>query len=290
MKKIAFILNPIAGGKNKYAIPALAKSILGKEGIEVVNWWWENGASPEEAIADLKKQGIKTFVAVGGDGTINKVACSLINTDAALGLVPMGSGNGLARHYKIPMDPASAIRKLLYPQSKYMDTYLVNDKHPFINIAGVGFDAHIGHLFATAGSRGLKTYARITLKELRNYKPQEYTLEYGGNTYHEKAFLIAIANGSQWGNNVRIAPQASTTDHLLDIVMIKPFPFYASPGLITKLLSGNIHKAKEVMHTRTPSITISSAQPMALHLDGEPFGETTKVKVSLQPSSLHLLT
>src|SRR5690606_33544756 len=122
--------------------------------------------------ADLHKKGSDTFIAVGGDGTINRVARALIHQDAKLGLVPMGSGNGLARHYKVSMNPEKAIRKLNHPTHKIIDTFQVNDHDYFINMAGIGFDAHVGHLFDKSGSRGFSTYAKITMAELLRYKSQ----------------------------------------------------------------------------------------------------------------------
>src|SRR5690606_300534 len=185
------------------------------------------------------REGFDVVVAVGGDGTLNQVANGLKHSQTAMGIIPMGSGNGLARHLGIPLRTPQAIHHLNRMPARKMDTLLMNGK-TFVNMAGTGFDAHIGHLFATAGSRGFRTYAQITIKELLNYKPQGYEIELDGKKLTEEAFLISFANGSQWGNNAIIAPHASVSDGLIDLSLMRPFKWHQVPSLALKMFNSTI--------------------------------------------------
>src|ERR1700741_5030256 len=217
-KKVVFIVNPNAGAKKKINIPQLINSHFSKDiPSEILTWDVKNDFSK---ISERIFAGNFTIaVAVGGDGTVNEVAKTVNHSEIALGIIPFGSGNGLARSLGIPMNALAAIKRLENGSVRTIDSGLINGK-PFFCTSGMGFDAHIGSLFATSTTRGLWTYAKITTKELFGYKPLEYKITHSGGTFTRKAFLITFANAGQYGNDFYISPQASTTDGLLHIVVL----------------------------------------------------------------------
>ncbi|PJF38513.1 MAG: hypothetical protein CUN55_17070, partial [Phototrophicales bacterium] len=177
--------------------------------------------------SELAKKAIQekytAVVAVGGDGTVNEVAQVLIHSPLHLGIIPQGSGNGLARHLGIPMDTTKAIERLLSPKSMKIDAAKANGNY-FFCTSGVGFDAHVSASFAARTHRGLSGYIFFALQEGFGYRPLTYTIEWHGRVLHTEAFLIAVANSTQYGNNAYIAPQADIQDGQLDVCIIKPFP------------------------------------------------------------------
>ena len=209
--KISFIINPISGGQKKDHLPKLISKYLNKDKFDFSFHFTKYKGHASE----LSGNGSADFyIVAGGDGTLNEVASKLIHSSAGMGILPLGSGNGLARHLGIEMNTAKAIEQLNTAEESYIDTCSLNGK-PFINMAGVGFDAHIGKMFAESTKRGFKTYVLQTLKEFKNYKSKSYQLKYQDFEIKHEAFLLSIANSSQYGNNAFIAPKAELNDGLL---------------------------------------------------------------------------
>ena len=283
-----FIVNPISGGKNKDFLPELLKKELLDKNYKIV---YTEG--PEHATL-LAQNGIKDgftdFIAVGGDGTVNEVAKALIGTEFNLGILPQGSGNGLARHNRIPMQIVQAVKMLNKAYVKRIDTCRLNDM-PFINASGVGFDAHIGKLFAENkhGKRGFSTYFNMTINEFKNYKSQHYSITADGKKMDENAFLVTFANSSQYGNNAFIAPKASMTDGMIDLCIMKPFPPLTVLELGFKLFTRSIDSSEYVETLKAKEILVERETPGDIHLDGEPFQSGKKLKIEVVPQSLNLL-
>ena len=198
MRKITFIINPISGTKKKKEIPGLIHTILKDSDweFEIVNTRYAGHAT--EIATEKAQQGVDVVVAVGGDGTVNEVASALVHTNTALGIIPCGSGNGLARHLGVPMSRLKAIELFLNGGIQQMDYGIINGKQLFFCSCGVGFDALVSWEFAHAGKRGLMTYCSIALKENFKYKPETYTLKTDtGEGLTNKAFVIACGNAAQ---------------------------------------------------------------------------------------------
>src|SRR5690606_20971679 len=210
-KRILFVVNPISGGKKK---TAFNKQVLEVLDLEKFDPTFKITDHPNHAY-ELGKlaiiEGYDAVVAVGGDGTINELGSAILGTGMPLGIIPEGSGNGLALYLGIPLNESAAIRRINRFESVEVDTGEVNGRN-FFNIAGLGFDASVSDHFATENIRGPMGYLRSVVNVLAKYKPSDYQLIIDGKTYTREAFMISVANSPQYGNNAYIAPQASITD------------------------------------------------------------------------------
>jgi diacylglycerol kinase (ATP) len=288
-KEIIFIINPIAGTRSKLNLPALIKanfdtSIFGEPDIVYTEYGGHATVLAKEAV----QTGYKRVIAVGGDGTVNEIASALVNTGVALGILPLGSGNGLARHLKIPLNIPRAIQLINNSKVKVVDSCRLNDKY-FFCTAGVGFDAHIGTVFSTLPTRGFKSYVQATLREFFSYCPHTYHLNGAVEQISRKAFLITFANASQYGNNAYIAPQADIADGLIDVCILHPFPKFLALPIGLKLFKRNIHKSPYMETFRTKSIVLKERSTNCIHLDGEPFDLSGELEISVVPQSLRVL-
>lgn len=287
-QKIYFLVNPISGGKNKDNFHSLVNANINSDLYDYDIEEWGDNDSVEQMVGKALAKNFDIIVAAGGDGTVNQVASQLAGTEKLMGIIPMGSGNGFARHNGIPMNTEKALQLLNRPTLKKVDTVLINNQR-YVNVAGIGFDAHIGYLFATAASRGFKTYTKIVMKELSSFKPENYTLTIDGKEYQEDAFLISVTNGSQWGNNATIAPHASTRDGLMDVVVMKPFKFYDVPQLALQMFSKSIDKNIHILSFKASNVVIQRNNKGAVHFDGEPAEMGAEISFKIDPASLNLL-
>ncbi len=286
---ILFIINPIAGGKQKQNIPALIDANLDKTKFNPNFSFTEYVGHAAEIAAEAANKNFDVVVAVGGDGTINEIASVVMKYNKVLGIIPQGSGNGLARFLKIPMNTAGAIRVINGMRITQMDTATFNDKCYF-NMAGMGFDAHISAIFASRKERGLAGYVKLGLKEMLSYKPEIYRIQVDGREYKREAFVVSIANSSQYGNNTYISPEASVTDGLLDVCIVKSFPLYRLPLLAYAMIRGITHRSDMVEIIKGKDIHISRAHDAAIHIDGEPFPMGKEIAISIVPLSLKIIT
>lgn len=229
-----------------------------------------------------------TVVAVGGDGTVNEVASAIVDTDTSLGIVPFGSGNGLSRFLGIPMDTRDAIKNLASGRTEIIDSARINGQ-PFFNMAGMGFDAHISEIFSHGKKRGFISYIKSSIKEVVGYQPQNYHLDIDGKKYDYKAFMLSIANSSQYGNNVHISPKASLQDGLLDVCVIKPFPLWRFPEMSMRMLIKATESSKYVEIIRGKQILIKREHTGPIHLDGEPQVAGTGIDITILPKSLKVI-
>ncbi|MCJ0741911.1 diacylglycerol/lipid kinase family protein [Pedobacter montanisoli] len=285
---ILFVINPISGGKKKDRIPALISKYLDKTKFNATYIFTEKEGHATEIAAEAECKNIAIVVAVGGDGTINEIASSLVNTKVSLGIIPFGSGNGLARFLGIPMTTKGAVKYLNLLNIQAIDSAQLNERH-FFNMAGMGFDAHISAVFAGNKSRGLKSYVKLGLKEITSYKAQRYKLEIDGIFYERDAFAISIANSSQYGNNVYISPKSSLTDGWLDVCIIKPIPLFKLPVLAYEMIAAKTHNSSLVEIIRGKEIKIIRNKPDSVHLDGEPFQMEKHINIKIEPASLNII-
>ena len=234
------------------------------------------------------RDGIEVVFAVGGDGTVHEIARRLIGKPLALGIVPTGSGNGFARHLGLPMQPHAAMRSIATMQKQLVDTAEVNGR-PFIGVMGVGFDAWIAGRFASSKIRGMRTYIREGLGGAITYRPQKYELEIDGVSKSVSALVVAVANASQYGNDARIAPNASIQDELLNVVVIRDAPLLALPFMIMRLFGGSIHRSRYVTTLPGREIVIRRSASGLAHVDGEPIDLGDELRVRVVPHSLNVL-
>lgn len=286
MNKTLFVINPISGRKSKEALPAIIEHYFDKETYKIV--WTDKPGHAPTLVKNGIEDGFTHFIAVGGDGTVNEVAKTLVGTNFAMGIIPFGSGNGLARHNKINMDLRRALIIAKEAKIKCIDTCQLNGV-PFINMAGVGFDAHIGELFAKSKGRGFQTYIKTTINEFRNYVPKSYKVFADGKEISLDAFLISFANSSQYGNNAFIAPKADIADGLIDVCILKPFPKWKIAEIAYRLFAKNIDESEYVKTFKAKSIVVERAKEGVLHVDGEPFLSNKRLEVSILPKSLNLI-
>ena len=223
--------------------------------------------------------------AVGGDGTVNEVGRGLLGTETALGIVPLGSGNGLARHLGVPLGLADALRRLAAPTFSRMDVGVING-HPFFCTAGLGFDAHVSQQFALAGSRGLSTYLRVTLREYRSYRPVKVHASLNGQEVSTDCYVLAFANASQYGNNAYIAPHADLRDGLLDVCLIDALPVVRAFRVSLAMALGNLPESSAADYFRVPQGRVVAEAPIGFHVDGDYMGHATEFEVNLRPLAL----
>ncbi len=288
-KKIRFIVNPISGTQKKKRIPALIKKIMDQSRYEIDIASTEFKGHAELLTSEAVDNGYFAVVAVGGDGTVNEVGRKLINTKTALGIIPCGSGNGLARHIHIPLDLRKAIEIINEGLVKAIDYGMMNDL-PFFCTCGVGFDALVSFQFALDGRRGILTYIEKTLLEFLKYRPATYELEMDGGVKKFKAFLITCGNASQYGNNAFISPNASLQDGLLDITILEPFTVIDIPSLVFQLFNKLISQNSRIKTFRCKELTIRRKEEGVAHFDGDPITLGKDIHVQVVSKGLTVLT
>ena len=288
-RRIIFIVNPISGTQGKKAILKWIDERLDRTLYEYEVVKTEYAGHATEIAANAVKEGIDIVVAIGGDGTINETARSLIHSNTALGIIPCGSGNGLARHLRIPMDPKAAIDILNENNQIQMDYGKINNI-PFFCTCGVGFDAFVSLKFADSGKRGLLTYLENTLHESLTYQPETYEIENEEGTVRHKAFWIACGNASQYGNNAYITPQASLTDGLMDVTILEPFTVLDVPSLSFQLFNKTIDQNSRIKTMRAKKIKIHRNKSGVFHYDGDPIMGNEDLEVEIVPHGLNVIT
>lgn len=286
--KIAFIINPISGTKNKEQLPSIIEEELDKELFDAEVVFTEYRGHGTLLARDFIEKGIKYIVAVGGDGTVNEVATALVHTEASLGIVPIGSGNGLARHLEIPMVVKKAVRQLNFSESIKIDYGLIN-RQAFFCTCGTGFDAYVSMEFAKGSKRGIVSYLEKIVKGYFSYKPQHYRIKGKDIDIETEAFLLTFANASQWGNNAYIAPRASLQDGKLDLSILSKFPIIAIPTLAFELFTKMLDKDFNVSSLQTNEITLIRENPGPFHYDGEPYEEGKEINIKIVPAGLNVL-
>lgn len=288
MKKLIFIVNPISGTQSKELILNLLDEKIDKEKYIWDVVYTKRAGHAIEIAAQAAEMKTDVVVAVGGDGTINEIGRSLVHTETALGIIPCGSGNGLARHLHIPMEPKKALEIINDGICDIIDYGKINGTD-FFCTCGVGFDAFVSLKFANAGKRGLLTYLEKTLQESLTYQPETYELKTEDGTYKYKAFLIACGNASQYGNNAYIAPQATLTDGLLDVTILEPFTVLDVPSLAFQLFNKTIDQNSRIKTFRCKNLRIHRSKPGVIHFDGDPMQADENVNIKIIQKGLRVI-
>ena len=288
-KRIVFILNPISGTHSKKEIPDLIDKLLDHELFDYELRLTEYAGHAAEIAKESAEKGIDVVVAIGGDGTVNEVARSLVHTQTALGIIPCGSGNGLARHLCLPLDIKKAISIINECRIEDFDYGVINGL-PFFCTCGMGFDAFISLKFAEAGKRGPITYVENVLKEGLKYQPETYEVEADEGAKRYKAFLIACANASQYGNNAYIAPGATMKDGEMDVIIMEPFDALEAPQIAAELFMKTLTKHSKIKTFRTKHLHIHRSEPGAIHYDGDPIMTGTDIEVHIEHLGINILT
>lgn len=274
-----FIINPISGKGKKQK---LAQSLLAK-GYKVA--FTEYAGHAEKLAREATEE---IVVAVGGDGTVNEVARGLIGTEKALGIIPCGSGDGLARHLGLSHNIEKALETIERGACKKMDAAEVNGRL-FFSVCGVGFDAVVSERFAKCGKRGLANYIKQGLGTWCNYTPEHYTLEIDGKTIHHDALFITVGNSNQWGNNAKITPLADCCDGMLDVTVVEKFSALELPWIAGRLMTGSIHKSNRVHTYKGKEIRIIRQAEGPAHADGDWFTTSEVLDIKILPAALKVL-
>jgi len=281
-----FILNPVAGVGGRRDFLQLIADACRDKGVKYKILFTRSRGDAKK-IVEKKFDKFDVFVAVGGDGTMNEVASALAGTTGIMGLIPAGSGNALGRELGLSMKPEKAVFQLLNGHVIKIDTGLVNGRR-FMNVCGLGFDDHIARCFAKSTSRGPIPYFKAVMKEFFTYKAETYLVETGGGTLPHLAFVMAIANTSQYGNNAFIAPRASVTDGALDFCALKPFGFFGAMELGFRLFNKSIDKSGKSTYFKTTKVVINGNN-LNFHVDGEPVRNSDPIEISIDPLSLNVI-
>lgn len=289
-KKIIFIINPISGHHNKNNFPNLVEKHIDKNQYEYSIVFTEYAGHATELTMKAIEDDFDYIAAVGGDGTINEVAKCLIGKRQILVIVPLGSGNGLARHLELPFKPERLIKEVINKGKVYkIDTAVMNDI-PFISIAGIGFDALIADYFAKDENRGFMTYAKLVTEKYPNYRQKEYTLILDDEkTIECKPFFVTFANSSQFGYNAEISPKASVQDGLIDVCIFKKPNILEVPIVATYFLAKQIDKSNFIDIYKAKKIKVTRKVAEVANIDGEAVEMSKDITVEINPLSLNIL-
>lgn len=285
---IHFIVNPKAGSGNASAAVDLLSAVCIRSGLKALIHPTGYPGHATELARSLSEH-LDPVFAVGGDGTVREVAVGLTGGNAPLGIIPCGSGNGLARHLRIPMDPVDAFHSLESGRVIKADALTAGGKL-FFNIAGLGFDGLVAHAFNTQAKRGLINYIKLIIRWYFKSSEFEYELRSEGFNRSGKAFIIAFANGSQYGNNARIAQGASVDDGKIDVVIVRKPSLLQAPLFTWRVMIGTISSSSLVKIVQLNHANVVTSKPVPMHLDGEAAGHTAELLIDLMAGQLNLLS
>lgn len=286
--KCLFVVNARSGPRRNVDVAQFIREHCAREQMPFELHPCERKEDLDGVIAHAEQERYDVLFAVGGDGTVHEVAKRLIGKEVALGIVPTGSGNGFARHVGLPLALRASLATCNSGRIATIDTATVNGI-PFLGVMGAGFDALIAHRFAESSKRGMRTYVKKGLFAFAEYEPGSYEIEIDGQTLRRRAFVVAVANSSQYGNNARIAPLASLQDGLLDLVTVEDVSVLSALPLLVRLFNGTIHRSGRAKVAHGKQIVIRREGEAPAHLDGEPMMLPALLDVRIVPSSLRLL-
>ena len=293
-RRILYLLNPVSGTRQKSPLIQQIASYTTKKKIpfEILPTNAEG-----DYIAVRKKilaEKITDVVVCGGDGSVNQAVYPLADTGVQFGIVPLGSGNGLALAAKIPRSTAKALDVIFAGKSSLVDGFMVNDRFACM-LCGLGFDAAIAHEFAGYGSRGFTAYAKLTAKKFFSARPYKFSVKVSGREFNTEAFFISVANSNQFGNHFTIAPAASLSDGLLDVVIVKKtFKPVLLWNVLQQVLAGKIKKVEQsldepVIYFQTKTLSITNGARAPMHIDGEPKNSEKEIRIKVLPKFFNLI-
>lgn len=295
-RKIIYLINPISGTSKKDKIRELVEKVTAAKGIEY-RVFHTNATGNYEFLRDhIVKEQFTDVVILGGDGTVNQVTGALRDTGVQFGIIPVGSGNGLARAAGIPTSMKAAIELIFNGSAEQVDAFSVNGTYACM-LSGMGFDAQVAHDFAQKSTRGLFTYTQQSIIQFFKANPYQFEIILDHFSFFTDAFFISIANSNQFGNNAIIAPQASLSDGLLDIVIVQKMNKAKLPFAILRQMRGNNKvqqlvedmSTKNILYFQTPSLRINNPKHAPLHIDGEPRDAVESIQVEIIPQAFLLI-
>jgi YegS/Rv2252/BmrU family lipid kinase len=287
-KRIVFIVNPKAGTNVQRHIRSSVENRLDHKKFVYGIWHTEKAGHAADLVQKAKDEQYDIVVAVGGDGSVNEVASQLIGTDIALGILPAGSGNGLAMHLGYGRDLDKAVQKLNSAQIQRIDCGLLNGR-PFFNVAGIGFDGLVSNMMKETNKRGFLPYLLKSVEAGLTYTARHCRIETEDRLFEGKFFAIAIANGPMYGYNFQIAPDARLDDGLFSVVLLKDAPRWQYFAAVPATLNGKIYDADFVEHLTAKSVVITSPGKNYVHIDGEGLIIEDELHFEVKPGALNIL-
>jgi len=287
-KHIVFIVNPKSGVERQKEISRAVTAHLDSQLYthEILNS--EYAKHGTQLAKEAAAKGAYAVVAVGGDGSVNDIAHGLAGTDTILGIIPKGSGNGMARTMGIPLDVAAAVQLINRGKVSAIDVGYANEQL-FVSNAGVAFDALISKKFAKSKKRGLMVYSWLVTKYLWLYKTWNFDITIDGKKLQENAFMVNVANGTQFGYNFRIAPMALYDDGILDIIIIRKFPKILGGLIAFRAMTGTIAQSPYVQHHTGKEITISHPSLSLMQTDGDAHPCSNSITFRVLPGAQRVL-
>lgn len=287
-EKLVFIINPVSGSHTKKPGEKYIREFF-KDAVSAIEIYNSESVGHAAQLAEKAiREGATIVVAAGGDGTVNEVAGVLNGTECILGIIPCGSGNGLARHHKIPLDFRKALEIIKRKNVICHDAALINNRISF-NVSGVGFDAHVAHLFGKDGKRGFSNYIKLVIREFYSYKEQEIRVTTSAETIKQPIMLAAIATASQFGNNAVIAPEADTCDGISNLTLVRKMNGFILPAFMYQVFNRQVRDSRYARMLRDEKFTIECDAPLPLHIDGEPAGYHNRIDIKTLKGSLKII-
>ena len=295
-RKISFLVNPISGNTKKDDLLKFIHAELQGKELEFEFLFTNAHGNYDDVVDRIASDGITDIVMIGGDGTVNQVVNALRDQPVQFGIIPLGSGNGLALAAGIPKKPHEAISLILRGEAKPVDAFTVNDQFSCM-LSGIGFDAQVAHDFSTKASRGLMTYTQQSLINYFKAQPYQFEIVLENFSFFTDAYFISIANGNQFGNNVTIAPKANLNDGLLDVVVVQKMNKAKMPFAVLKQIRGN-NKLMDlvenmgknnVLYFQTNTLNIRNPKYAPFHIDGEPTETAAEFHIKVIPSCFQLI-
>lgn len=283
--EVLFIINRYSGTKYRDELQEKIAAHGNSKNIACIIQFTERPGHATELAKQAIEKKYRMVFAVGGDGTVNEVAKGLLHSNIPLGIIPVGSGNGLARHLQIPLNIDRALHLINLEKTMVIDTFTINGRFS-TNVSGIGFDGHIAGLFGQNGKRGLFNYVKLVVSQFSKFKEFEYELIINKEESRNKAFIISCANSSQFGNNAIIAPYASLSDQELDICFVKKMSLIPALSFVIQLFRGTIHKSKHVRIKKANEFELKTQFPIPYHVDGEAAGSSSHFIIKINPASL----
>jgi len=289
-KSYRFIVNPVSGKwKQTKKITAQIEKRFAAESIHSETVFTEKPGHAAELAADAAEKGYYAVISVGGDGTLNETASSLVNSNTALGVIPRGSGNGFARSFNIPLKIKDTLEYLASPKEKIIDVGQINGRY-FFGLAGVGIDADVGAQFQEFGTRGGAPYFYIAVKAYFNFDFEEIEIISKEKNYKGTPFIVTIANTEQYGQGALINPGADAEDGLFEVCIVEPFKLMRNIFQIPKLFIGNIDTFRYYSRFQTDSLKIiRSRENGYFHTDGEPQIGGKEINIRVLKKALKVL-
>lgn len=287
-RNLLFVLNPIAGDIEKEDLKEDIDIICQEHGIKYEMYTTSGEDDSEKLKKKLQEFNYDAVYAIGGDGTVSMVGDLLIGTSTPLGIIPLGSGNGLSKDLDIPQDTEEALELIHTFVVRNIDTITLNGM-PSIHLCDLGFNALVVKRFCDGDTRGPGSYAWIALQEYLSYEPKQYRIETDTDTFEGKAFMVTVANANAWGSNASINPDGILNDGMFEICLIEPFPRAASIGILYKLYTDSIDTSVYTRILKCRRATIYNLDHELMHIDGEPVETAEKIEVEMHPKSLKVI-